>query len=133
MLRKVTLPSLVLVLCIMLAAGATTMLFQAVFGGRAGRPTWNITVGESAGRSLKPHREDPNYPLLNQLAAVSPTGQNRYQYPNADWSRAAQGDGSYAYRPTLRASTGGQGHPNPLNQTHGPVQRSWSSIKSMFR
>jgi hypothetical protein len=117
----------------MLAAGATITLFQAVFDGRAGRTTWNVTVGESAGRSFKFHREDPNYPPLNQLASVSPASQTRYQYPNADWSRAARGDGSFAYRPTLRASASGQGHPNPLDQTHGPVQRSWSSIKSMFR
>jgi len=133
MLKKVTLPSLVLVLCVMLAAGATTTLFQAVFDGHAGRPTWNVTMGESAGRSFSFHREDRNYPPLNQLASVSPASQTRYQYSNADWSRAARGDDSYAYRPTLRASTGGQGHPTPLNQTHGPVQRSWSSIKSMFR
>ena len=132
MLRKFALPSLLLVLCIVLAAGATTKLFQAALDGRATR---RVMVDGSAAGDPRLHRTATNYRPVNQLASISPINQARYQYHSIDWARAAQSYGFTAYHPTVRASAEYRDPLNPraLNRTPNAMQRSWSTIKSMFR
>ena len=80
MLRKVTLPLLLLVLlCTTLTLGTTTTLFQANFDGSAVRVTWNV-ANESGVLGYDLYRKTTNDPSFDHLTTIPPTGRSRYQW-----------------------------------------------------
>jgi hypothetical protein len=123
---------LLLLLCTTLAMGATITLFQAVFDSNNVRVTWEV-ASESGVQSYELYRKTNADPGFNRLTTLAPTGQGRYQYLDTDVYRGAQGGGPFIYRLNVRTTTGDQQYTSTLGQTPSAVQRSWGSIKSMFR
>ena len=133
MFRKATLPLMLLVLlCATVALSATITLFQATFDGSNVRVTWEV-ANEAGVQSYELYRKANNEPAFGRLSTMSPSGQARYQYLDTDVYRGTQGGGPYTYRLTVRTTTGDQSYTSTLGQTPSAVQRSWGSIKSMFR
>lgn len=132
MSRKATLPlTLLVLLCATVALSATITLFQATFDGSNVRIIWEV-ANETGVQGYDLYRKANNEPAFDRLTTMPPTGQPRYQYLDTDVYRGPQG-GPFTYRLTVRTSTGDQSYTSTLGQTPSAVQRSWGSIKSMFR
>jgi hypothetical protein len=123
---------LLLLLCSTLAMGATITLFQAVFDNNNIRVTWEV-ASETGVQSYDLYRRTDTETAFSRLTTVPPSGQARYQYLDTDVYRSAQSSGTFTYRLTVRTATGDQSYTSTLGQTPSAVQRSWGSIKSMFR
>jgi hypothetical protein len=117
------------------AAWALTLtMFQASLDGSSVRVEWEV-LNEAGLHGFDLYRKsgtDPNFTLVSNVA---PTGQRRYQYVDANLYRGTNGtnSGPYTYRLLMRSSSGDLSFHTVLNQTPNTVQRSWGSIKSMFR
>ncbi len=141
MSRKAFLLFSLLLLSATLAWAATITLFQATYDNSAIRVAWEV-ANETGVQSYELHRKANTEPAFARLTNVAPTGQTRYQYLDTDVYRApvdptvttgAQAGGPYTYRLTVHTTTGDQVYTSSLGQTPSAVQRSWGSIKSMFR
>jgi len=134
MLRKVNFPLLLLVLLTTsLAFGTTITLFQASYNNSTVRVVWEA-ANETGVQNYYLYRKANNEPSFTRLATISPTGQSHYQYLDAEVYRGVGNQGGpFTYRLTVHATAGDQNYTSTLSQTPSAVQRSWGSIKSMFR
>ena len=116
--------------------GATLVLFTAAYSGTVVRVEWevsnevDVTGFELARRSAT----ETSYSVVSTAAA---TGQRRYLYLDTNVYRATTTVGTlggpYTYRLTVRSPAGDQSYLTVLAGTPSAVQRSWGTIKSMFR
>ena len=138
MLRKVSFPLLLLLLLsVSLAFGATITLFQASYDNSNVLIAWEV-ASEAGVQNYDLYRKANNEPDFTKLTTVSPSGQARYQYLDTDVYRGTAGStgtmgGPFTYRLTVRTAGDDQSYVSTLGQTPSAVQRSWGSIKSMFR
>ncbi|WP_345222026.1 hypothetical protein [Hymenobacter koreensis] len=137
MIRKPLLSLLsVFLLALSTAWAVTVTLFQATPDGTSVRVEWEV-VSETGVHSFDVARRNGSDPAFERIANVTPTGQRRYQYVDANLYRgttaAAANGGPYTYRLIVHSSNGDQTYTTNLSQTPSAVQRSWGSIKSMFR
>ena len=138
MLRKVSfLLPLLLLFGALLALGATITLFQASYDNSNVRVVWEV-ASESGVQNYELYRKANSEPAFTRLTTVAPSGQSRYQYLDTDVYRGPAGGsgtlgGPFTYRLTVRTAAGDQSYTSTLGQTPSAVQRSWGSIKSMFR
>ncbi|TGE22046.1 hypothetical protein E5K00_17495 [Hymenobacter aquaticus] len=126
------------VLCLLVgtfAYGATITLFQASFDGSNVRVEWEA-ANESGVQGYDIWRKANNEPSFTHMTAVSPNGQRRYLYLDSNVFRGTSGTnaaGPFTYRLTVHTTAGDQNYSTVLSTTPSAVQRSWGSIKSMFR
>jgi hypothetical protein len=136
MTRKTTLAAIVLLLLgASLVLGATITLFQANFDGTNVRLDWEAS-NEAGVESYEIWRKANNEPTFGRLTTVAPTAQHHYQFLDTNVYRGVAGTttgGPFTYRLTVRTAAGDQNYTTVLNMTPSAVQRSWGSIKSMFR
>ncbi|MDQ2794640.1 MAG: hypothetical protein M3Y12_11645 [Bacteroidota bacterium] len=134
---RASLLALLLVLGSVVAAYAATLtLFTAAYSGTVVRVEWevsnevDVTGFELARKSVA----DASYTLVSTTAA---TGLRRYLYLDTNVYRGTGTTGTlggpYTYRLTVRSTTGDQSYLTVLAGTPSAVQRSWGTIKSMFR
>lgn len=133
-------PALLLVLfSIGTALAATLMLFTATYEGTNVRVEWEVnTEADVTGFELA--RKGATQASYTAVGSVVPTGQRRYVYLDANVYRttgataaAATAGGPFTYRLTVRGPGGEQSYLTVLAGTPSAVQRSWGTIKSMFR
>ncbi|UOQ53192.1 hypothetical protein [Hymenobacter cellulosivorans] len=115
-----------------LAYGATITLFQASFDGSNVRVEWEVT-NETGVQSYDLWRKANNEPAFAHLGTQTPNSQRRYQFLDTNMYRGTAGGGPFTYRLTVHTTTGDQNYTTVLSSTPSAVQRSWGSIKSMFR
>jgi len=138
MLRKVRVPLFLLVLLsASVAFGATITVFQASYDNANILIVWEV-ANETGVQNYDLYRKANNEPAFAKLTTISPSSQARYQYLDTDVYRGtADGTGTqggpYTYRLTVRTTASDQSYTTTLGQTPSAVQRSWGSIKSMFR
>ena len=136
------LATLVLVLCsVAVALAATLTLFTAAYDGTNVRVEWEVsTEADVSGFELS--RKASNETSYTAVTSVTPTGQRRYQFTDINVYRAlpgttvptpAAGSGPHTYRLLVRSPNGDQAYLTILTGTPSAVQRSWGTIKSMFR
>jgi hypothetical protein len=143
LLRRSGLLALLLVLgSVAIAYAATLTLFTAAYTGSTVRVDWEVdTEANITGFEIsRKAATETSFTVLNTTAA---TGQRRYQYLDANVYRLsgpgtytpapAAGNGPYTYRLTVRSPNGDQSYLTLLAGTPSAVQRSWGTIKSMFR
>jgi hypothetical protein len=122
-----------LLLSSLLAAAATVTSLTATFDSSNVRVEWEVnTEADVTGFDIyRKSATDPTYTLLGNII---PTGQRRYLYTDRNVYRgvAGGGNGPFTYRLTVRGG-GDQSYTTTLAQTPSAVQRSWGTIKSMFR
>ena len=134
-------PAALLLLGTTVALAATLTLFTAVYEGANVRVDWEVnTETDMTGFELA--RKGATETSFTTMTTVVPTGQRRYQYLDTNVYRmaggstpagAAAGGGPYTYRLTIRGPGGDQSFLTVLAGTPSAVQRSWGTIKSMFR
>ena len=133
-------------LLVLLSAGvawaATLLLFTATYDGANVRVEWEVnTEADVTGFELA--RKAASETSFTAVSTVVPTGQRRYQFIDINVYRAAlsgsgpgapaAGNGPFTYRLTVRGPGGDQSFLTVLAGTPSAVQRSWGTIKSMFR
>ena len=135
--------ALLLVLCsTLLAAAASLTLFSAAYEGTRVRVDWEVsTETDVTGFDLA--RKSAAETSYSSVASVVPNGQRRYQYYDANVFRTVPGStpgtpapsvgGPFTYRLTVHSTSGDQSYLTVLAGTPSAVQRSWGTIKSMFR
>ena len=115
---------------------ATLTLFTAAYSGTVVRVEWEVSneVDVTGFELARKSATDATYSMVSTTAA---TGQRRYLFLDTNVYRgtATTGTtgGSYTYRLTVRGPNGDQSYLTPLAGTPSAVQRSWGTIKSMFR
>jgi hypothetical protein len=136
MTRKTSFAVLLLVLLsASLGLAATVTLFQATLDGTNVRLEWEVT-NEAGVDSYEIWRKANNEPTFTRLNSQPPTAQHRYQFLDTNVYRGVTGTtsgGAFTYRLSVHTSAGDQNYTTVLNSTPSAVQRSWGSIKSMFR
>ena len=138
------LATLVLVLCSVAATLAATLtLFTAAYDGTSVRVEWEVST-EADVNGFELSRKASNETSYTAVTTVMPTGQRRYQFTDINVYRVlpgtttvpttpAAGSGPYTYRLLVRGPNGDQAYLTILTGTPSAVQRSWGTIKSMFR
>ncbi|WP_188561126.1 hypothetical protein [Hymenobacter frigidus] len=135
------LATLVLVLCsVAVTLAATLTLFTAAYDGTSVRVEWEVST-ETDVNGFELSRKASNETSYTAVTTVTPTGQRRYQFTDINVYRAlpgnnttpAAGSGPYTYRLLVRSPNGDQAYLTILTGTPSAVQRSWGTIKSMFR
>ena len=136
--------TLVLVLCSVAVTLATTLtLFTAAYDGTSVRVEWEVST-EADVNGFELSRKASNETSYTAVTTVMPTGQRRYQFTDINVYRVlpgtttvpttpAAGSGPYTYRLLVRGPNGDQAYLTILTGTPSAVQRSWGTIKSMFR
>lgn len=113
---------------------ATLTLFTAAYSGTVVRVEWEVSneVDVTGFELARKSATETSYTLVSTTAT---TGQRRYLYLDANVYRgtATTGGGPYTYRLTVRSAPGDQSYLTVLAGTPSAVQRSWGTIKSMFR
>ncbi|GAB3836214.1 hypothetical protein [Hymenobacter jeollabukensis] len=138
MTRRFILSLLFTLLLAASAAWAVTLtVFQATLDGASVRVEWEV-LNENGLTNFELYRKGATDVSFDRISVVVPTGQRRYQYLDANLYRgttstASTNSGPYTYRLQVKTSTGDQVYTTMLSQTPSAVQRSWGSIKSMFR
>ncbi|MBF9222960.1 hypothetical protein [Hymenobacter ruricola] len=135
--------ALLLVLCSAVWAVAASLLtFSAAYENTRVRVDWEVsTEADVTGFELaRKSATDTGY---STVASVVPNGQRRYQYYDANVFRTVPGStpgtptpsagGPFTYRLTVHGPNGDQSYLTVLAGTPSAVQRSWGTIKSMFR
>ena len=121
-----------------MALAASLTLFTTAYDGANVRVEWEVnTETDVAGFELaRKAAAESSYTALSSVAA---TGQRRYQFldtnvyrPTASGAGPLVG-GPFTYRLTVRSPSGDQSYLIVLAGTPSAVQRSWVTIKSMFR
>jgi hypothetical protein len=119
--------------------GATLTLFTAAYSGTVVRVEWEVDTeaGLTGFELARKSATDNAYTMVSTTAA---TGQRRYLYLDTNVYRGTGTTGTtgtlggpYTYRLTMRSPTGDQSYLTVLAGTPSAVQRSWGTIKSMFR
>ena len=117
---------------------ATLTLFTAAYSGTVVKVEWEVSneVDITGFELARKSATETSYSMVSTTAA---TGQRRYLYLDTNVYRGTAGTaataagGPYTYRLTVRSPTGDQSYLTVLAGTPSAVQRSWGTIKSMFR
>lgn len=131
MLRKVRFPLLLLLLSgVFFAFGANITLFQASYDNTTAHLVWEVT-SEAGVQTYELYRKANNEPTFTKLTSIPPFGQAQYQYLDSDVYQEI--GGPFTYRLTVRTAATDHSYVSTIGQAPSAVQRSWGSIKSMFR
>ncbi|WP_310392369.1 hypothetical protein [Hymenobacter sp.] len=122
------------------AVAASLTLFTAAYDGANVRVEWEVNT-ETDVTGFELSRKAATETSYTAVSTVVPTGQRRYQHLDTNVYRAsgagtagaAAGGGPYTYRLTVRSPGGDQSYLTVMAGTPSAVQRSWGTIKSMFR
>ena len=129
---------------IVAAYAATLTLFTAAYSGTLVRVEWEVDA-ETGLTGFELSRKSATETSFSVVNTTATTGQRRYLFLDANVYRTSgptgtstpstptAGNGPYTYRLTLRSPAGDQSFTTVLAGTPSAVQRSWGTIKSMFR
>jgi len=141
MFRHLGLAVLLLVLGSAVAAMAASLsMFSASYDSTRVRIDWEVNT-ETDVTSFDLTRKASTETSYSAVTTVTPNGQRRYTYYDANVFRTAAGGaptpalggGPVTYRLTIHGPGGDQSFLTVLAGTPSSVQRSWGTIKSMFR
>ena len=126
------------------AYAATLTLFTAAYSGTVVRVEWEVDT-EAGLTGFELSRKSATETSFSVVNTTAVSGQRRYLFLDTNVYRgsgltgnpapgsATAGNGPYTYRLTLRSPGGDQSFTTVLAGTPSAVQRSWGTIKSMFR
>ncbi|MVN76808.1 hypothetical protein GO988_10785 [Hymenobacter sp. HMF4947] len=107
---------------------------MATYDGSAVRVEWEVnTETDVTGFDLS--RKSPDETDFRVISRVVPTGQLRYSFADTCLYRSHSGllQGPVAYRLTVRGPGPDQAYTTTVAGTVSTLERSWGTIKSMFR
>ncbi|TGD81219.1 hypothetical protein [Hymenobacter wooponensis] len=116
---------------VLLAYGASVTSFQATYDDTSVVVEWEVN-SEGGVQEYTLFRKANNEPSFSKLVSLEPSNQRSYQYIDQN-SYGGLSGGPFTYRLQVRTAAGPQSFHTVLNQTPSAFQRSWGTIKSMFR
>lgn len=116
---------------VLLAYGASITSFQATYDDTDVVVEWEVN-SEGGVQEYALFRKANNEPSFSKLASLEPSNQRAYQYVDQNSYRGL-GGAPFTYRLLVRTAAGQQAFHTVLNQTPSALERSWGTIKSMFR
>ena len=132
-LRFASVFAFVLVALTTLALTGPVTSFTGTFEGIDARLNWELS-SETGVQRFDVWRHSAADPALQKIATVQPTGALRYSLLDQNLYKTADATlGAFTYKLTCVTTTGEFNYGFTLSQTPSAVQRSWGSIKSMFR
>jgi hypothetical protein len=108
------------------------LYFQAAMQGSSVKLDWEM-ANESGISSYELFRKSNLEPTYKKVITLSPNGSRRYSFIDTDANPDFSVSGQITYKLTLNTSGSDVSHYTTLSQAPSSVQRSWGSIKSMFR
>lgn len=111
--------------------GALTY-FQATSTGSAVKLDWEMN-NETGINSFELFRKTTIEPTYKKVTTLNPNGSRRYSHIDTEVTPDFSSNGAITYKLTLHTSGTDVSHYTTLSQSPSSVQRSWGSIKSMFR
>lgn len=112
--------------------GVSLNYFRAGYEGTDVRVEWEVN-SESSVSSFEVYRKlsgETNFRRINEIAV---TGTRRYAVLDTDLRTVPNRTGTITYKLTVETSTGDQSFTTAFINNPSSVERSWGSIKSMFR
>ena len=107
--------------------------FAGTFEGIDARLGWELS-SETGVQRFELWRHSAADPTMQKIATVQPTGTLRYSLLDQNLYKTNDAMlGSFTYKLTCVTTSGDYNYSYTLSQTPSAVQRSWGSIKSMFR
>lgn len=132
-LRLAAVLTFVLGTLVAVALTGPVTLFTGNFEGIDARLSWELT-SETGVNRFEVWRHSAADPALQKIATIQPTGALRYSLLDQNLYKTADATlGSFTYKLTCVTTSGDFNYSFMLSQTPSAVQRSWGSIKSMFR
>jgi hypothetical protein len=128
---------LAILLCSFAAAfadelGVSLNYFRAGFEGTDVKVEWEV-ASESTITGFEVSRKLSNETAFRRINEVSVTGNRRYSFLDTDLRSMPNRLGTITYKLTVESSTGDQSFTTAFVNNPSSVERSWGSIKSMFR
>ena len=117
-----------------LALATSLQLFMATYDGSAVRVDWEVsTETDITGFDLS--RKTPDEVDFRLLKRITPTGQLRYIFADTCLYQSHSGllQGPVVYLLTVRGPGPDQAYTTTVAGTVSTIERSWGTIKSMFR
>ncbi|SNR43378.1 hypothetical protein SAMN06269173_102387 [Hymenobacter mucosus] len=111
--------------------GSDATSFQAAYDDAAVRVEWEVS-SEIGIQKYELARKASNEAEYSHLAAIEPNAQHRYQFIDQEINQEISSS-SVTYRLTICNTAGGQRYQTTFTPMPGAMQRSWDTIKSMFR
>ncbi|ALW84783.1 hypothetical protein AUC43_06605 [Hymenobacter sedentarius] len=121
-----------------LVVATSLTLFTAGYDGPNVRLDWQVN-SETNVTGFEISRKAATETSYTAVSSLRPTGQRRYQLLDTNPLRTTAGStgaaagGPLTYRLTVRSTSGDQSYLTVLAGTPSAMQRSWGTIKSMFR
>lgn len=117
-----------------LVLATTLSLFTASYTGSAVRVEWEVST-ETDLTCFNLSRKLPDEADYSIIGSLHPTGQLRYAFADTCLAQGRSGllSGPVAYRLTLCGPGPDHAYTTLVPGTTSPVQRSWGTIKAMFR
>jgi hypothetical protein len=117
-----------------LALATTLLLFLATYDGTAAHVEWEVTT-ETDLHGFDLSRKMPTDNDFQLLATLAPTGQRHYSFADTCLyqGHSVLLPGPVMYRLTLRGPGPDQTYTTTVAGTMSVVQRSWGTVKLMFR
>lgn len=106
--------------------------FNASFQGAAVRLQWNSNK-ETGIVGYEVFRKKASEFGYSRLATINASGQNAYIFMDENLYKGDGAAESVSYRLTVKLAEGNENYYASIDYTPTAVQRSWGSIKSMFK
>jgi hypothetical protein len=116
---------------VVLAYGASIASFQATYDDNNVRIEWEVS-NEGGVEEYALYRKANNEPSFSKLTSLEPTHQRAYHFIDQNSYHGLSG-APFTYRLVVITTSGQQSFYTVLNQMPSAVQRSWGTIKSMFK
>ena len=112
--------------------GVSLNYFRAGFEGTDVKVEWEV-ASENTVTGFDVYRKLSSETAFRRINEVHVSGTRRYAFVDADLRNQPNRTGTITYKLTVETTTGDQSFTTAFVNNPSSVERSWGSIKSMFR
>ena len=112
--------------------GVTLNFFRAGFEGTDVKVEWEL-ANENGVNSFEVHRKLHSETTFRKIGGFPATGTRRYTVLDTDLRNVPNRTGTITYKVSVATTTGESNFTTTFLNNPSSVERSWGSIKSMFR
>jgi hypothetical protein len=112
--------------------GVSLNYFRAGFEGTDVKVEWEV-ANEHTVTGFDVYRKLNSETAFRRINEVQVSGSRRYAFLDADLRNQPNRTGTLTYKLTVETTTGDQSFTTAFVNNPSSVERSWGSIKSMFR
>ena len=129
---RLLVPALLLLSLVAYGLTGPVSSFTGAFDSIDIKLNWELP-SEAGVSGFELYRRTGTETTFRKLADIQPTGAGIYQYTDRDLYKTTDALGTFNYKLTVNTNSGEFNYAVTLSQSPSAVERSWGSIKSMFR